>query len=118
MKATMVPRSAVRMTIEPLVQDVRLAWRGLRRTRGFTAAAVLTLAVGMAGVTSMYAVIQGVLLRPLPMPDPEQLVSVWKELRTGSTHWPFRAAELALIRDGNRVLRQRRCHRLQRSLSD
>ena len=92
------------MTIEPLVQDVRLAWRGLRRTRGFTAAAVLTLAVGMAGVTSMYAVIQGVLLRPLPMPDSEQLVSVWKELRTGSTHWPFRAAELALIRDGSRVL--------------
>ena len=44
-------------------------------------AAVLTLAVGMAGVTSMFALIQGILLRPLPMPEPERLVAVWKELR-------------------------------------
>ena len=56
------------MTIEPFVHDVRLAWRGLWRSKGFTAAAVLTLAVGMASVTSMFALIQGVLLRPLPMP--------------------------------------------------
>ena len=48
------------MTIEPLMHDLRLAWRGLRRAKGFTAAAVLTLAVGMAGVTSMFALIQGV----------------------------------------------------------
>jgi putative ABC transport system permease protein len=91
------------MTIEPMAHDLQLAWRGLRRAKSFTAAAVLTLAVGMAGVTSMYTVVQGVLLRPLPMPEPERLVSVWKELRPGSTHWPFRAAELSLIRDGNRV---------------
>jgi putative ABC transport system permease protein len=92
------------MTIEPLVHDLRLAWRGLRRAKGFTAAAVLTLAVGMAGVTSMFALIQGVLLRPLPMPQPDRLVAVWRELRaTGSTHWPLHAAEFELIRDANRV---------------
>jgi putative ABC transport system permease protein len=87
------------MTIEPLMHDVQLAWRSLRRARGFTAAAALTLAVGMAGVTSMFALIQGVLLRPLPMSEPQRLVAVWKELRsTGSTHWPFKAKELDLIR--------------------
>ena len=78
------------MTLEPLVHDVRLAWRGLRRAKAFTAAAVVTLAVGMAGVTAMFALIEGVLLRPLPMPEPDRLVTVWKEFRaTGSTHWPF-----------------------------
>lgn len=88
------------MTIELLAHDVRHAWRGLLRAKGFTAAAVLTLAVGMAGVTSMFALIQGVLLRPLPMSEPQRLVAVWKELRsTGSTHWPFNAKELDLIRD-------------------
>ena len=92
------------MTIEPLVHDLRLAWRGLLRAKGFTAAAVLTLAVGMAGVTSMFALIQGVLLQPLPMPQPERLVAVWKELRaTGTTHWPLSAAEFHIIRDEKRV---------------
>jgi putative ABC transport system permease protein len=88
------------MTIEPFVHDVRLAWRGLWRSKGFTAAAVLTLAVGMAGVTSMFALIQGVLLRPLPMPAPDRIVSVWKEHpTTRSAHWPFNSAELVLIRN-------------------
>jgi hypothetical protein len=48
------------MLIEQGWQDLRLAWRGLARARGFTAAAVLTLAVGIAGTTGMFTLIQGV----------------------------------------------------------
>ena len=91
------------MTCEPWVHDVRLAWRGLRRAKGFTAAAVLTLAVGMAGVTTMFALIQGVLLRPLPMTEPERLVAVWKEPRSTGSHWPLTAAEFQLIREADQV---------------
>src|SRR5688572_9180869 len=91
------------MTCEPWVHDVRLAWRGLRRAKGFTAAAVLTLAVGMAGVTAMFALIQGVLLRPLPMTEPERLVAVWKELRSTGSRWPLTAAEFRLIREAGQV---------------
>jgi putative ABC transport system permease protein len=92
------------MTIEPFVQELSLACRGLRRAKGFTAAAVLTLAVGTAGVTSMFALIEGVLLRPLPISEPERIVVVWKELRaTGSTHLPVRAAEVDLIRDAKGI---------------
>ena len=91
------------MTCEPWVHDVRLAWRGLRRAKGFTAAAVLTLAVGMAGVTAMFALIQGVLLRPLPMTEPERLVAVWKEPRSTGSHWPLTAAEFQLIREADQV---------------
>ena len=74
------------MTLEPLVNDVRFAWRSLRRAKGFTVAAVLTLAVGIAGVTSMFALIQGILLRPLPMSEPERLVAVSKGFRADSAH--------------------------------
>jgi predicted permease len=87
------------MAIEAITHDVRLAWRGLWRSKAFTAAAVLTLAVGMAGVTSMFALIQGVLLRPLPMPNPDRIVTMWKQHpTTGTARWPFHAAELVLIR--------------------
>jgi putative ABC transport system permease protein len=89
--------------LESWLHDVRLARRGLLRAKGFTVAAVLTLSVGMAGVTAMFALIQGVLLRPLPMPEPDRIVTVTKELRSpgsaGPARLPFTSAEAALIRD-------------------
>jgi putative ABC transport system permease protein len=88
--------------LESWLHDVRLAGRGLRRAKGFTVAAVLTLAVGMAGVTAMFALIQGVLLRPLPMPEPDRLVTVRKEHpATGSASWRFLSAEVTLIREAS-----------------
>jgi putative ABC transport system permease protein len=88
--------------LESWFHEVRLAWRGLSRARAFTVAAVLTLAVGMAGVTAMFALIQGVLLRPLPMPEPGRLVTVRKEHpSTGSASWRFLSAEVRLIRDAS-----------------
>jgi hypothetical protein len=62
---------------EHFVHDLRRAWRGLRRARGFTAAAVLTMAVGIGGTTAMFALVQGVLLRPMPVHDQERLVVGW-----------------------------------------
>jgi putative ABC transport system permease protein len=85
--------------------DIRMAARGLRRAKGFTSAAVLTLAIGIAGTTMMFALIQGVLLRPLPVREQERLIVAWNEVRaTGSTHWPFRAQDIDVIRDESRVL--------------
>jgi putative ABC transport system permease protein len=93
------------MPIEQWWQDLRLAWRGLRRARGFTAAAVLTLAVGIAGTTGMFALIQGVLLRPLPVRDQERLLVAWQELRaSGASHWPFLPAEIDTIERSSRLL--------------
>ena len=57
------------MVGEQTGHDLRLAWHGLRRAGAFTGAAVLTLTIGVASTTAMYALIQGVLLRPLPVPD-------------------------------------------------
>ncbi len=57
-------------------QDVRHTWRGLQRARAFTAAAVLTLALGIGGTITMFSVVHGVLLKPLPYQDPDALVRI------------------------------------------
>ena len=64
-------------SFESVWHDVRFGVRQLRRSPGFFAAAVATLALGIGANTAMFSVVYGVLLKPLPFAEPGRLVSIW-----------------------------------------
>jgi predicted permease len=93
------------MLVEHWRYDLRLAWRGLLRARAFAVTAVLTMALGVGGTTVMFALIEGVLLRPMPVREQGRLIVAWKEFPSGGfAHWPLQVGEIDVIGRESRLL--------------
>jgi putative ABC transport system permease protein len=71
---------------DTLKQDFRYAARGLARRPGFTAVAVLTLAIGIGGTTAIFSAVNALLLRRLPYAAPEQLMTVFPDRARARRH--------------------------------
>jgi putative ABC transport system permease protein len=72
------------------VKDVKYGLRALRKTAGVTTVATITIALGIAACTTIFSVVNGVLLRPLPYSEPERVALVWSELRARNVlDFPF-----------------------------
>ncbi|HEX7957961.1 MAG TPA: permease prefix domain 1-containing protein, partial [Pyrinomonadaceae bacterium] len=90
--------------METLLQDVRYGVRTLARNKGFTAVAVLTLALGIGANSAIFSVINSVLLRPLPFAAPDRLVRVYeKRLKLGRTRNVVSAPDFLDWREQNNV---------------
>lgn len=91
--------------LDALRQELRLAWRHLARGRGGATAAVATLTLGIAAATAMFALVDGVLIRPLPVRDQSALSVAWRQpLGTSGTHVPFAAKEIDMLHRDSRTL--------------
>ncbi|MEP6915748.1 MAG: ABC transporter permease [Acidobacteriota bacterium] len=63
-------------SVESAIQDLRYAWRGLRGSPAFTLTALLSLGLAIGATTAIYAIVDAAMLRPLPLPAPEQLFAL------------------------------------------
>jgi predicted permease len=69
------------MAIDTLSRDLRFAVRLLRRAPGFTLTAAATVALGIGATTAIFSVVHGLLLKPLPYPQPEAIVTLWQDMQ-------------------------------------
>jgi len=81
-----------------LLQDLRFAVRVLLRNGGFTAIAVLTLALGIGANAAVFTLFKSLVVRPVPFPEPERLVRLWEESR-GSQGYVWGSVSMPNLRD-------------------
>ena len=72
------------LTLDNLRQDLRFAWRSYAKAPAFTALVVGTIAMGIGASTAIFSIVNGILLRPLPFPEPERLMWINETIKNGS----------------------------------
>jgi putative ABC transport system permease protein len=97
---------ARRDRLHELTTDIRFALRTLRKNAGFTAATLATLALGIGAATAVFTVVNGVLLRPLPYPDPSRLVMIWMSSKQYGEELPLSSGFYSDVADGTRSIVQ------------
>lgn len=95
------PKNLKKKHFEQLIMDFRYGWRSLRKRPLYTIVSALTLGLGIGAATSIFSVVEGVLLRELPYENSDQLVQVWIGYPEWGQHMNLRYDQYLLWRENN-----------------
>ena len=90
--------------LEDAARDLRHGVRVLRRSPGFTAGALVTLALGIGATAAIFSVVRTVMLEPLPYRDPDRIVTVWETNRGATSRNVIAPANFVAWRERNNTL--------------
>jgi putative ABC transport system permease protein len=100
-------------------QDIRDGFRALKASPVVSAAAIASLALGLGAATAVFSVVDGVLLKPLPVVDQDRLLTVWKSLPDRNmADWPFRFQSYEALRDRVRTVSDLAAHPYSGTVGD
>ncbi|HYK19123.1 MAG TPA: ABC transporter permease [Pyrinomonadaceae bacterium] len=92
--------------MDSIIKDIRYGLRSLLKRPGFTAIALVALALGIGANTAIFSLVNAVVLQPLPYPDPERLVWVWGNLRNGPNRASVSPPDFLDYRSQNKTFEQ------------
>jgi len=92
--------------MDSLVKDIRYGFRGLLKRPGFTAIALVALALGIGANTAIFSLVNAVVIRPLPFPEPDRLVWVWGNIRNDGSRASVAPADFLDYRSQNKTFEQ------------
>jgi hypothetical protein len=92
--------------METTLKDLRFAVRGLLKRPGFTVIALVALALGIGANTAIFSLVNAVMLRPLPFPEPDRLVWVYGNIRNGINRSSVSPLDFLDYRNQNKTFEQ------------
>lgn len=92
--------------MDSIIKDIRYGVRGLLKRPGFTAIALLALALGIGANTAIFSLVNAVVLRPLPYPEPDRLVWMWGNIRNGGSRASVSPPDFLDYRNQNKTFEQ------------
>ena len=92
--------------MDSLIKDIRYGFRGLLKRPGFTVIALVALALGIGANTAIFSLVNAVVIRPLPFPEPDQLVWVYGNIRNGGSRASVSPLDFLDYRSQNKTFEQ------------
>jgi putative ABC transport system permease protein len=89
--------------MDSLIKDIRYGFRSLLKRPGFTAIALIALALGIGANTAIFSLVNAVVLRPLPFPEPDRLVWAWGNIRSGGNRASISPLDYLDYREQNKT---------------